>query len=535
MAAAHDKWLDQMGSCICKMHEAVAAFAGMSLPYASVHTELSQLTYFHRTLTAVCQKYTPVAANVTASTRSKCAKLVTEFTALLTLLVPQLDRLDCKLSSPEGCSIRPVEEAIFWELWCSLTASCNAFNVAHVQWPYLWSAQESSTYLPTHACFHTLLTWLLRVSRSPAWLAMKSHRGRLSRNTDLLLMLELPTQVFLNLSNAPRQVLDCHLSCLPPTFVPLICCIISEQVGAFLPPVVARPQPAAGVSVMTYTQGVNSASSFCASRDVLLLNMVKLVYNLMKVHSSINSSTLHSLLTSPSTIHALKVILIVYVEQQPQPHNLLDCCVNCLDYCIGLSDQNTEFRLGPPLSVCDRKNNKDAAGLPLHLNPRLSKQALEADVLLLHALSKLMCSNTHCTFICAAQIRIVYNWLISGRQYSLPATALLAMVASAVGLAKQCSLHGLRLMRLAQAGGRIQHKPHFVAPQHAKQSDRQRAPAQLQDKQLAPLDAASLQQFQKLMYLTSEFSMYVPDGVVMSHPGECPNMLICVCVCFVCS
>lgn len=85
-----------------------------------------------------------------------------------------------------------------------------------------------------YAAFNQVLTWLLQVLHSPAWLVMESDHGVLRRNEGLLRILKQPSVCFADVSPLGEHTLTTHLQLLPRPFNPLLCCIFSEQFGVLL-------------------------------------------------------------------------------------------------------------------------------------------------------------------------------------------------------------------------------------------------------------------------------------------------------------
>lgn len=184
------------------MEKAIKELACIQLPHPSLHT---QIPFLLNVMPAVIKaKYAnnPMLEH-TLSVRSQYVAFVADFTSLLTALVQQLDRLGSRLSFAVPSTIGTAEEDVFWSLWVFLVAACSAFDEATEKGPDLYSHEQQAFYGPLYFAFNSLMSWLLSISRSPAWVLMQARHGKHSRACELIACLEQPTKCLVNLSFAP--------------------------------------------------------------------------------------------------------------------------------------------------------------------------------------------------------------------------------------------------------------------------------------------------------------------------------------------
>ncbi|MEW5317896.1 MAG: hypothetical protein WDW38_009158 [Sanguina aurantia] len=157
---------------------------------------------------------------------------------------------------------------------------------------------------------------------------------------------------------------------------------------------------------MVYAQGITS-THFPPGSPIVVLDVLVEVINELLARGDRDSgySGPYAFLNAPSVTHLLKAIPCM----APEPH----CCtLTCLSVVLCEHLEKPQACGAPALSTCDGHDNRDAAGLPLHMQPLLSPQSLDADVLLLHALSKRVESNAYQT---ALNLQVQYYILQAPR------------------------------------------------------------------------------------------------------------------------
>lgn len=364
------------------------------------------------------------------------ALFVTEFTTLITALEPQLARLGSKPMSSPSSSISRQEESPVWKLWDVLVASYTSLHEAALG---VCPISNLPYYPSLVSAFHDTLTWLLHFSRSPEWLALQPERIRSFRSGQLALIMFPPSSCLLDLCS---KISFHKFTLVPPSLLPNLCCIVAEEYGN-IPPLISPAHPTAAVC----TRSPNS-SRVHSERVYGFLGMFADLLNGLADMSLVPSNYLQlSVLTAPAVLQAVKVILIL-------PRGKMRACLDFVNQCIGSLDillhmqpvdhSNTADFPSDPLSL----SNMDALGLPLHLNPRLSKPALETDRRLLHALGLHTQEDISLLPACySVQNMILSAWVQpTTATASLNKVALPLMLQSVTGLAKQCMQHGLHFV-----------------------------------------------------------------------------------------
>lgn len=122
--------LKQMGSGLCKLTDFLRIVADLNLPDPTRDLQQLYMSLFRISGTLIIKP-----REVSSSAQPARHLMVADFLALLTALVPQLDRLGSMLNSATACSIGCFEEGVFWDLWNVLTISNYAFSAAYEVWP----------------------------------------------------------------------------------------------------------------------------------------------------------------------------------------------------------------------------------------------------------------------------------------------------------------------------------------------------------------------------------------------------------------
>lgn len=449
------------------MADCVTALAGVRLPHPSLASHLSNMRMLHKQLRIV--RASLPASVVVSGIQVDLMLFATDVAVLLTAVVQQLDRLGTRLiCRPPGHSLE-IEESVFWELWSFAAVCCEAFGSATLDWPTLWDEDNQSAFEVWYAAFHSFVTWLLPFSRSPAWLCMQRQHGMDSRNQDLTVIFMQPvaTLLSLTLTPTPTHVLLGRVSLAHLDFLPLLCCIASEQFGD-LPLLVARDLlPVCHPTL--YTQGLTSGYGFEIQVDVLLESLVVLVNNLA-VESIIlgpdKRSTPEfnfiSILTHPAIVQCVKTVLVLPrggSAKDPAHLDMVQISTDCLVLLLSLHVKHCKAPIAAVALDVEREAIMDAMGLPVHLNPFLSRPARETDGRVLHALSRHMDNSRHMDgeleswHTCfSAQAWIMQDWHHACRMHPVLSGVHAEMVRSVIGVAKQFSLYVLEcLLRISRA------------------------------------------------------------------------------------
>ncbi|MEW5318477.1 MAG: hypothetical protein WDW38_009697 [Sanguina aurantia] len=530
MADVHESWCERMCSFMSKMFGAVAAIGDSSLSDSSLQSHFAPMLNLRKRFLELCVTIHYRRLDAPPTDAAQYTLLITSFTSLLTSLVPQLERLGTRLNSATATrSGGGVVESVFWELWAFLRDSSYAFDVA--------TTHMGSTSLPDDKQpFYTslypavvpLLTWLLVMSRSPAWTSMVKKHGRPCRDRELLIILAVPTLCLRDLGCMPALAKPSHLSSLPPTLIPLLCCIVTEQFFS-LPPVVPRAvATAAGVTATTYALGLDSFFPAELSLSDLLTLLTWSIANFRDPGTDTPFSARRSFLTAPAVLQMLKAVLTLPPSSLRAEPELVHCSLESLHNLLLTCVHTDPAPTVAPLCAVDRVRNSDDVGLPLHLNAILSAPALETDRRLLHALSQAMHGDAALIRSqLPVQMMVVRGWMAAGRLYDAPPEALSLMASSVVGLAKQCTAYALSLLKRQQqqqqqqqqqAGARRKKGLGASGQPVGQRLELRSAAAQRRDKELLELNADG-KTIRDLMYNASEFRLETRDGEPHSEPG----------------
>lgn len=533
-------WYESMRHCIQDMTACVVALAHTALPHSSLqarvpHMQAMQLALF--TCSLSLSPHPP--EELDSGTNKDYALFVVDFTSLLEALVPQLARLGVRLNLTTDSSIGTAEEVVFWELWVFLLSSCVAFGFTPYNGPTPLSEghQQKPLYISLHSAFQSLLLWLLSMSQSPAWQGMRAEHGRQERNRELLTILIMHVTCLSHVSRQPCQVIS-RWNYLPPTFLPVLCAVVADQLSTVLPTAVdssAETQVIFRRSASTYPPGLHSYHS--TDKQVVVAFHTFLI-EVIKRLAMANQDTAYtgqlSFLTAPAVLQYLKLVVITSPRISPINTDFLELCTVCLSVLLSNSVIDNRARKGASLSSSDAEAHRHIAGLPSHLNPLLSTASLHTDTMLLHALSKHMHKdNSRHIFTCVSiQIFVLQGWRDAGLLCPAPLEALSVMAQSAVGLAKQCMAHGLWLMQVLQkpqsrslALTCIHRTPEGLQLREARQQVLKSVTDSTdgykwRDVNLAGLTPDVMRIFKDLMSLTSSFRTHTPDNKPHPRLGE---------------
>lgn len=521
MAEEQKTWCRGARSTMFKMTAAVLATKDTIWTNSSLRQQLPCMSAI---VSCVRQEFSTLGPMKNAglqSTKPEIVLLTSQFAAFLTALVPLLHGMWSGLT-PARCAISGAPaEAYFDHLCALLFVGCSAFSTSEEGW------EELAGQLPFNSslccAYHALLLWLLPASRSSVWLQVQRRPPKQQTLYDLNFILTLPVKFLLaTIHTESHSILLSRLGLLPSSFIPLLCCIICEQFSN-VPCVVQGVQevarPSAGV--------VGNCSD---TLYFLLDNLLTVIYNLL-VHAdqSTGSERLFACLHAPAVLQYLKGVIIGpgNLPHIPVGTDLKEPSMTCLIQTLMRSIHFSPTSSSIPertLSVSDQKSNRDSAGLPLHLNPLLSKSVLDTDVMLLHVLgTQLEFASGSKDLRSKLQLHVLESWILAGSSYSAPPEAVCRMGQSMIGLAKQCSLHVLRVMRLMLSCRR-----------HTRQQDKRRIrgvqgnqgrQAQADAEELAgmklPMSNPRFENsMQLMMYLFSNFQILSPGGKKVSNKGE---------------
>lgn len=457
MPLAKDGFFKGLRISVRKVTMAVYVLADFDLPHPALHTRLPPMRALQTALFESSRATDLRPRNSHLTSPVEYTTFVTDFIKLLTALVPQLDRFGANLSLAVGSSIGTAEEEVFWLLWGFLATSCIAFAAALESCASAWPAYNQPFFASLSSAFHTLLVWLLPMTRSPAWTLMGPEHGLKVRNYDLGHILLQPVRFLQDLTYELGPVVMSHLTVVPPSYVPLLCCIASEQFSN-LPRLVLKLKISPGMSATRYVHGENaSAMSPFKPKYALLSQLINLTNNLAAADFQENFSGNLSFLLSPAVMHFYKVVLIMpwdpaLVAPIREGYSTV-VLSNMMNFKFGLDNVQAISQDGAsPIEILVA--NQGPLGLPMHINPLISRAALETDCLLLHktglALSGPHGNDSSELDYYDNQVLVLKHWLEACKHNHVPATVLTLMLRSVVGLAKQCANHGLKMLQQAR-------------------------------------------------------------------------------------
>lgn len=472
------KWYRRVRGSICLMTDAVASLGFASLSHAAAQAKLTSMRGIRTSWFSVSATQPCSVATAPRKLQQEHNQLLTAFTQLLVVLVPQLDRLGTQLNCESACIIGTVEEELFWELWSFLAAASLSFRTAVYIMTDSWPVEQQPSKAELFNALQDLLIWVLSMSRSPAWRLMQPQHGRKHRNRELVVILSSLTKCILNIKSAPdfgNPFLMQHLS---PSFIPILCCIVSEQfVQCRL--LVPQLQETSRSCATTYGLRLGTPAEACRYCNYsfpyqlypFMSDMVRLL-SLFISNDPETGVSCFPFLTSPAVIQLLKTIVLLPEEPPPATQlNLSRYCMFCLEVLlkqVNLEPASEQLREQP--SILQAAAIQHANSIPLRLTPFVSVSDLETDARLLQFLSRHINEDKSMLTTCYhLQAIIASNWFdfgLSGLTTVAAATtadpqataagadpARAAAVAndiifrSIVALAKHSMLHGLRFMR----------------------------------------------------------------------------------------
>ncbi|MEW5302708.1 MAG: hypothetical protein WDW36_005462 [Sanguina aurantia] len=169
---------------------------------------------------------------------SQHTQLLRSFAALVQALVAQLRTLDIAASagvefSSECTCASDIHLSTGNHLWTLLSSACNS----HKQWP-AWPARGTSAeYAAVRDALHHMMSLLLRMTR-----ASGSFLGELwecmdpfNRQRQVSAMLSVGHRYIVSISGWPVPSIVNELASLPSEFIPMLCCLLLEQLGEVAP------------------------------------------------------------------------------------------------------------------------------------------------------------------------------------------------------------------------------------------------------------------------------------------------------------
>ncbi|MEW5310888.1 MAG: hypothetical protein WDW38_002644 [Sanguina aurantia] len=422
--AEQPQGMEELRCRILVMTQSVKGLTGAASSDVVLHQQVLDMQQLHVSLLIVHEKVYSRANKPESYTGTRAEHLFfdADFTAFLTELVPQMVRLGSKLNSPTSSSIGSVEEVLFWELWNFLTSCSSSFATVFGMSYSLWPGGTTPLAPSLFAAFHSLLTCLLNITRSPAWVLMTPANGVEHRNRDLAVILMQPTTYLQGASYASpanRAAVYPRPPLVPPTQL-------------------SSPRAAAATFVPHPAQARSGPSQLHKYLDILI-HLVHALFSSQIQLTDAAASRNIALFTAPSVVQFVKALVSLPAETPCTTPKLAQSSIHCLHVllscCLRLRNTPTSVAAG----------NRNAVGLPLHLSPIVSSQALETDLQLLHALGMHMGEDPSLSAACwGVQLKTLAGWKIACDTSIASTPTVTGMVQGLVGLAQQCAVLGMQ-------------------------------------------------------------------------------------------
>lgn len=486
---------------------------------------LHRISLRYRSFSAICaQEGSDCTAARPGPSRHEILMFFTDFAKYLNSTVLQLDALGSKLRGAVGPSIIRAEQDIHDQLWHFLVAACGAFQActacADGRGIHIWTEEHQHIHTHLLTSFHSLLLWLLPMLQEQHLIKPISPK----RYSELNRLLVPPAESVMKFLCAPTPPGIHRTMLLPANYLQLLCGIISHQF--YHSPSSLWPGQKLDDFQAVRFQALEYTTTALAIFSVPMLHII-------------HKNLMHMVLASPAVLQALKLITIHCAAGTlgTVKYAFVDTCAVCMFH--GLKSSLHNVHKSPMLSGPDQVGNQNALGLPLHLNPLLSSPSLELDTQLLHALStlikcRLLPQSTSADVMwlhrmVTVQALTLEDWKNTSKTYMVSEATVCIMGMSVVGLAQLCSKFGLLLLQqeqqlkeLAVCGpgnkklkGKLQRRSKH--PQLSRLLDSE---VQGGGVILALSCAETMQAFRHLMFLTSDFQLYKPDGSWHIMRGE---------------
>lgn len=523
-------WCAWMRTSMCNITVAATAMAREGLSSASLQGAVPRISRLHPEF--------DFDTSVKADRERRWHSPVEEYTLyaadlaqLIKALLPLLEVLSLRLNAPAADRTETeLVEGVLWELWCFL-AECSAdLDTVNDTCPDLPPEQLQRVCSPLQPVIHSLLTWLLGFTRSPAWLLMGPENGKRMRHMNLIQLLVPPATCLCNLSMHSEEGAISDLSPIPDTCLPLICCILAEQFCT-LPSLVTPARPEAGTSASHYAKGLRSIYHIPQPLPNLLNVVVVTINNLAAESGGTGYPEELAFLNHPAVAHLLKLIVIMDPEsRQPCRLNLMQDSIRGLSYLLYRRmnvDHAYLTKDREPKTAQERRENRDMDGLPLQLSAFCSEAALKTDALLLHALRKHdAASDTEEVTAWRYEVQglMLKLWVNESKVFPSTSGQLMEMAKNVVGAAAECAVIGLQLLlaHKAETAPLQQQQQRREAKSSRSQQQQQRAAQKHLSAlpQLPVLGWQGMEDVRGLMYLASSHQTYDVEGDLVPRLGE---------------
>lgn len=502
---------------------AMTEIANTSLSQSTMQAHIQMLQSMSLNMLTHTNPSNSVPLVAYSSTRANCSSMIADFVHFLTAIVPQLERMGSRLSSPVRSSIGTSEERLFWELWRLLANLSQAF---HMVSGMLECPQPFNP--PLLSAFYKLLQWLLPMTRSSAWMKMRSRHGSNRRNCDLVTILGTISESLLSLNDFQPNVVASNLGSLPVKSLPMICSIVSEQFGN-APLLLSPATPLAHSAASVYSTGLwMQKPSDSYMRTILFESLTRVIFRLVKADKGCDHHGHFSCLMNPAVLQCCKTILLIVPYGSPKiDKQYMRYSVECMQELLLFALEDAQPWLVGPLSALDRPSefHLGQACLPAHAIPCVSRQAMHTDMRVLHVLGSYVGADKLSATMCyQVQTLILRSWSDSMERCSLDQELTSEMAGAVAGLGKQCMSHSLQFLR-AQSQPNVQKNIPATAKALPGQQHDQLSSSSHASSQVAPflgLGLDCMPTVSRLVFTTSSFLPIAKQNDTPLGNGEKP-------------
>lgn len=371
----------------------------------------------------------------------RLVSVIEEIAALLEILMVQLHRFGSHLGSADLGSISNAKDRLFWELWTLLLSIFHSLQsvTGPGGMPAVWDQRYRPAFLSLYHAFHSLMVWMISISRSQAWLAMTIQHGLLQRRNDVLFLILHSSNWLTHIFSAPPSLLTISLGLVLDTYLPLLCTLAVETYHHI--PALVKPYPPLGhVQATAYPQHL-SLYHLAKIFPHQIQDQVKNILACFLTRDRMNPPYTHDV----AVLHFVKVYLVSTAPVLIQDN------FKMIGWLYDLLRESLSTPT-PELSQAARECNSNLLGLPLFLNPLVSSHILDIDLQLLHMLGTFIDNEDHgrTIRIYVLQSIIIGCWILSGRQLVATTDQVSEMVKCVAVLAKECSKKVLLMMNVTK-------------------------------------------------------------------------------------
>lgn len=235
-------------------------------------------------------------------------QLITCFAPLLTALVNKLSHLeglpashlafDCNSGSSSAMY------TAFFFLRCLLVTTCHTT----ARWPRSWPLQGHTNSAPVRDALHSLLTFMLRITRSHnvVWhaVAQQASPGLVHRQMNLILT--VPMNYTTGIGCLPMNDMVAELSALPKEFFSLLACLTLEQLEDL--------SPAEAEATAPFCDADYPGRAEAATRSLPIRHLGEAFNSILRILNTAGRRDCLFMFASPAVAQLKKRILIILSE-----------------------------------------------------------------------------------------------------------------------------------------------------------------------------------------------------------------------------